>query len=214
MTPTVRSFPSPPNPSFWASPVPGSITGRLSHRQKRFLFGTGLTRSIPDGLSSAVAASWRFSKGTDSSWDENVFKQPCGKWELKEFIPGLISANGLWNTRSIPISSGMSAPNIHTTFGASTLRISGWPRDGCTWSPLSTGIPVMSCPGSWTRHLRCRLSWTVWIGLSKPVCLPFSTATREAISPATAISNVSCPRTSRSVWTERGERLTTFSPSG
>ncbi|EQD74415.1 integrase, catalytic region, partial [mine drainage metagenome] len=25
----------------------------------------------------------------------------------------------------------------------------------------------------WTRHLRCRLSWTVWIGLSKPLCLPF-----------------------------------------
>ena len=200
LTPTVRSFPFPPNPSCRDFPVPGSTTGRFSHRQKKFLFGTGLTRSPPVGLSSAVGALRLFSKGKDSLWGGSIFKQLCGKWELKGFIPVPILVNALFRTRSIPISSRISAPNILNTFGGSTLRISDWLRDGCISLPLSTGIPSMSCPGSSIRHSKCGFSWTVWIGLLKPLCLPFSTVTREAFLPATAISNVSCPGTSRSVW--------------
>ena len=117
LTPTAWRFPFPPNPSCWEFPVPGSTTGRFSHRQKKFLFDTGLTRSPPVGLSSVVGALRLFSKGKDSLWGGSGFKQLCGKWELKGFIPVPILVISLWDTMSIPISSGISAPNICTTFG-------------------------------------------------------------------------------------------------
>ena len=118
---TVRSFPSPHRPPFWEYPDPDSITSRSLPQRKRWLFGTGSTRSIPAGLSTGAAALRPFSNGRVSLWEEPASRPPCGRWESKGSIPGPTSARGLWNTRSIPIFFAMLQPSIRTISGESTL---------------------------------------------------------------------------------------------
>ena len=77
----------------------------------------------------------------------------------------------------------------------------------------STGTPAMSCPGRLIRPLRCRSSSTRWTERFRPLLPPFSTATREAISPVTAIWSGFFPATSRSAWTERAAPWTMSSPN-
>lgn len=109
----------------------------------------------------------------------------------------------------------MSWPSTRTISGGLTSPISDCSRDGCTSWPSSTGIPGLSSLGNSIRHWKCRfLSWTRWIEPFRALLRPFSPATRNHISPATAISTVSFPKTSRSAWTEKGEPPITFSRNG
>ena len=120
LTPIVRSFLSPHRRFFWECPAPDSITSQSLPQKKRWLFGTGSTRSIPGGRSTGAAALPPFSRGTASLWEEPACRPPCGRWESKESIPDPTLASGLWNTRSIPIFFAMSRPSIPTISGEST----------------------------------------------------------------------------------------------
>ncbi len=62
--------------------------------------------------------------------------------------------------------------------------------------------------------LEIRLSWTRWIGPFRPLLRPFSIVTMDLTSPATAISSVSFPGTSRSAWMGKAEPRTIFSRNG
>ena len=214
LTPIVRNFLSLHRLFFWECPGPDSITSRSLPQRKRWLFGTGSTRSIPAGLSMEAAALRPFSNEKDSLWEEPASRPPCGKWESKGSTPGPTLASGLWNTRSIPIFFAMFQPSIRTISGESTLPISDFSTAGCTSWPSSTGIPGLSSPGNWTRPWRCHLSWTPWIGPFRPLLRPFSIVTRDLTSPATAISSVSFPGTSRSAWMRKAEPRTIFSRNG
>ena len=205
---TVRSSLSQHKPRFWDSPVPGSITRRSCRQPKRFISGTGSTRSTPAGPSTEVAGL-RPSLGEKGlSWGETGSGLRCARWGFRASTQDPISVNGLWSTRSIPICSGTLRHSIRTTYGGSTSRTSACLTGGCTWWPLSTGTLVMSSPGRSIRPSRCRLSWMPWIGLFRPLFPRFSTATKGAISPVTATWNVFFPAISWSVWTERDEPLT------
>ena len=211
---TVRSFLSRHRPRFWGSHDPASITRRSCRQPKRSLSGAGSTRSTPAGPSSEVEGFRRSLGEKGLMWGETGSGPPCERWASKGSIRGQISANGLVRTRSIPIFSGISRPNIPTTSGESTSPTSACLTDGCTSWRSSTGIPGMSSPGRWIRRSRCRLFLTVWTGLLRPLSRTFSTATRGAISRVTVIWNVFFPGTSRSAWTERDAPSTTFSPNG
>ena len=137
---TVRSFLSPRRPPFWECPDPAFMTSRSLPQPRRWLFGTGSTRSIPAGHSTGVAALPPFSSGTDSLWDECASRPPCGRWESRESIPGPTSARGLWSTRSIPtflgdrhhlypIAPGMDVPRGHHRLAFPVCRLLGAQSD-------------------------------------------------------------------------------------
>ncbi len=202
---TVRSSLSRHKPRFWDSPVPVSITRRSCRQLKRFLSGTGSTRSIPAGPSTEVAGLRPFLGEKGLLWGETVSGLQCAKWGFRGSTRDPISANGLWNTRSIPTCSGTLRPSIHTIYGGSISPTSACLTAGCTWWLLSTGTLVTSSPGRSIRPSRCRLSWMPWIGLFRPLSPRFSIATKGAISPVTATWNGFFPAVSWSVWTARDE---------
>jgi len=211
---TVRSFLSRHRPRFSGSPVPGSITRPSCHPPKRFLSVAGSMRSIPAGPFSEVAGLRPPLGEKDFVRVATGSGRPCGRWGSRASIRGPISASGHWNTRSTRTCFGTSPPSIRIISGESTSPTSACLAGGCTLSPLSTGTPGMSCPGRSIRPLRCPLFSMRWIGLFRPLYPLFSTVTREAISPATAIWNAFFPETSRSAWTERDAPSTTSSRNG
>ncbi len=210
---TVRSFLSRHRPRFWGSHDPASITRRSCRPPKKSLSAAGSTRSIPAGPSSGVAGLRRSLGEKDLTWGATGSGPPCERWASKGSIRGPILANGLWNTRSTRICSGISRLNTRTTSGGSTSPTSVCLTGGCTWWRLSTGIHAISCPGRSIRPSRCRSSSTRWIGLFRPLSPLFSTATKGAISPVTAIWSGFSPETSGSVWTEKDAPSTIFSPN-
>ena len=128
LTPIARNFLFPHRLFFWECPDPDSMTSRSLPQRKRWLFGTGSTRSILAGLSTGAAVLRPFSNEKDSLWEEPASRPSCGKWESKRSILGPPSASGLWNTRSIPVFFAILQPSIRTIFGESTFLYQTSPR--------------------------------------------------------------------------------------